>query len=592
MPVLKRTRPRNTILTDFYVFDVETGIRDKEGPGIQWHLNARPESFIFGVIYGRNYCKVIHNLKEFHETLLEPRFKKRKVFAHNATYDLGTLFGNIFHLDPSAIFAGSRFISCTNGNCVFADSLNIYRTSVKKLGEMMGKAKPDLGNESMYSPNGVTAAEINRCIVDCEIVWESLLMIFEDVGNIKITQASLSLSYYLAHHIPHNIEHTEETKYFWDSYYGGRCEAFKLGNTHANVIDVNSMYPDRMKNEKFPNPKFLKYEKGPNKINQKFYINNFIQNILPNYEGLIYGDVVHAPNWFGLLPVKSNGKLLFPCGHISGCWNFNEFRYAQSTGLVELVNIRGVVYGPPMLSPFESYVTTLYAKRFSTKNPLEIYRIKIFMNSLYGKFAQRINEETIYIENIDRQIKVIQDYQAKGLFIKLSLFNQDRLDAFLTVKSVRKIDRSFSIPSFASYITSGARVQLAKKLFELEKNRPVYCDTDSIFYEIDDSRIETGPGLGQWKKENKTVTQIRGLKNYRYIDHDKSPKEIDRIKGVPEKSRMFAPMSFEYENLLNTKEALRRNLPAGVLTKRTKIITGKYDKRKVNADGTTEPITK
>jgi hypothetical protein len=217
MPSLKRSRPRNRILSDFYVFDVETGIRDDKG-GIQWHLNARPESFIFGVIYGRNYCKVIHNLKEFHETLLEPRFKKRKIFAHNATYDLGTLYGNIFHLDPMAIFAGSRFISCTNGVAVFADSLNIYKTSVAKLGAMLGKAKPALGNDTMYSPNGVGPDEINRCIVDCEIVWESLFMIFEDVGNIKITQASLSMSYFLAYHIPLNIDHTPETqKYFWDS---------------------------------------------------------------------------------------------------------------------------------------------------------------------------------------------------------------------------------------------------------------------------------------------------------------------------------------------------------------------------------------
>lgn len=589
MNYLRPLKPRKTLLTDFYVFDVETGLRDKDGPGIQWHLNARPESFIFGVIHGYNYTKVIHDLKEFHETLKEARFRKRKMFAHNATYDLGTLYGNIFHVDPSAIFAGSRFISCTNGVAVFADSMNIYKTSVKSLGKMLGKEKPDLGNEALYSKDGVTASEINRCIVDCEIVWESLYMIFEDVGQIKITQASLSLAYFLTHHLAKTIEHNENTKYFWDSYYGGRTEAFKIGATHASVIDVNSMYPHCMKEERFPNPKSLKVEKSDAR-NMKHFINRFITTILPHYEGVIFATIDHASNWFGLLPVKQGGKLLFPIGQFSGAWNFNEFRYVLSTGLVNITNIRQVVYSPPMHTPFEGYVSELYAKRFATVNPLEIYRIKIFMNSLYGKFAQRIDRETIYIENIQTQYEVVKDYQKKGLLIKIAMFNKDRQDCFLIVKSTRRIDVDFSIPSFASYITSAARVMLLKKLFEMKNNRPVYCDTDSIFYEIDTANIKTGAKLGEWKKENKTVTEIRGLKNYSYIDHEKSEQTIKRIKGVPAKAKETSANKYEYSNLLNTKEALRRNLAAGVLTKRSKVITGKYDKRIVFANGETEPI--
>lgn len=590
MKRLYRLTPKVRILTDFYVFDTETGERFKDG-SIQWHLNGRPESFQFGVIYGHNFSKVIHSVEDFKKELLDPRYKGKKVFAHNAEYDLNTIYGNIYSFDPTAIFNG-KFICATNGNCIFADSSNIFgKIKLAQVGKMLGIEKPGLGDDTLFSPYGIGASEINRCTVDCEIVYEGLIQIFQAAGDIKITQAALSMTYYRRFHQPFNIDYNENTTYFFDSYYGGRTEAFKLGSTFASVIDVNSMYPYAMRTIDFPNPKLFKNEINPN---LKYVLNQ----ILPNYEGLIYATVNHKDEPYGYLPYKScdkqtGKKLLFPVGRFSGCWNFNEIRFAMERGVIEIEKITRVVYAPRMETPFKQFVDVLYAERLQADlkgNEFEKYRVKIFMNSLYGKFAQRIDEESIYLDDINKQYEYIRECQANGSFKKLVMFNKERNDAFLILKSARSFTISYSIPSFASYITSFCRVLLLEKMLELHTRKVVYCDTDSIFFEVNDG-IESDSALGAWKVEDKVITEIHGLKNYKYIDLKKDKtKIIHRIKGIPVKAELVAPNTFEYTNLLKTKESLRRKMEPGVLIKRIKKISGEYTKREVLENGETKPI--
>lgn len=580
MKRLHRLTPKVNQPKDFYVLDTETG--EQEGKWIQWKLKARPEAFQFGVIHGYNYTKIFRNRKTMIQHLqLDPRFKDKYVFAHNMEYDGTVLYDNIYKFDPNAIFNG-RLICFTNGHCRFADSMNIFKTSVATLGELIGTAKTKLGNAKMRSKS-IGKSEINRCVIDCQIVWDALFSIFQQAGDVKITQASLSLIYYRRFHQPMHIDFDEKNvASFWDSYYGGRTEVFKLGPTHASVIDLNSAYPFAMKYCKFPNPKYLKVEKS---ITTDYLINN----LFPHYEGCVYATVKHKKTWIGYLPVKMDNKLCFPTGTFKGCWNFNELKFALDQKAVTIISIKKVVYADRMPSPFESYVDKLYAERMASKNEFEIFRIKIFMNSLYGKFAQRIAEESIYIEDIKKSLPMIRQHQKNGTFKSLQLFNPKRNDAFMVISSKKGQHVSHSIPSFASYITSYVRVIVLKQLLKMKSCRPVYCDTDSIFYEIDRG-FKNSYELGGWKKESKIVYQIDGLKNYHYKDLKKADEMIHRIKGVPKKATLVDTNTFEYYDLMKTKEALRRGLVAGVLTKRKKVITSKYDKRQVFDGGATKPV--
>jgi len=588
------------MLKDFFVFDTETGKENADG-SIQWHLNGRPESFRFGVIYGHNFSKVIYTVNEFIKEFLHPRYKGKIIFAHNAEYDLNTIYGNIYAFDPNAIFNG-KFISASNDNVFFADSTNIFgKIKLLEVGQMLGIKKPGLGNENLFSPKGITASEIIRCLTDCEIVYEGLFSIFTSAGDIKITQASLSMTYFRRSHQPHDIEYNENTTFFFDSYYGGRTEVFKLGLTHSTVIDVNSMYPYMMKSMKFPNPKYLKVEVGAKWGNQKTFIKYFKDQILNAHEGCAYITIEHKKTTFGFLPYKikttnaasDKGKLVFPTGRFSGCWNFPEIRFAMGKGAIEIINIEKIVYSQSMPTPFLTYVDRLYEQRLIAErdgNAFEKYRVKIFMNSLYGKFAQRIDEDCIYIPDLDSCYMEIRELQIAGRVKKLMLFNHIRNDAFLILHSNKGWTCSYSIPSFASYITSGGRVALLEKMLEYENRKIVYCDTDSVFFE-NSVGVENEYNLGGWKMEDKIVTEILGLKNYKYQYIDKLGNLVKKhpIKGIPEKAD-FLDGVYSYENLLKTKEALRRNLKPGVLIKRIKKLKGGYDKREVLSNGETKPI--
>ena len=81
---LFKLRPTVTIQSDFYVFDTETR-----------GLRAKQDAFIFGAIYGHNFVKVLYSVNDFQNEFLEPRYKDKKVFAHNAEYDLFVIYDKI-----------------------------------------------------------------------------------------------------------------------------------------------------------------------------------------------------------------------------------------------------------------------------------------------------------------------------------------------------------------------------------------------------------------------------------------------------------------------------------------------------------------
>jgi hypothetical protein len=569
MKQLHPLKQREKLFTDFYVFDTETR-----------GLRAKSDAFIFGVVFGNEYQKVIHSVKEFQAEFKDKRYYKKKVFAHNAEYDLNVIYDNIYELDKKAIFNG-KFICCSNDNCLFADSLNIYPASVKEIGRISGLEKMEIEKEYITGnvKGKVTKQMINYCIRDCEIVYNALYYIFSLVGSIKITLAGLSLDYFRRHFLKETIEYNEFlNKYFFNSYFGGRTEAFYIGKIQAICFDKNSMYPFAMKYANFPNPKTLRRVAFLN-------VNIFLKKYLKFYEGVAHVKVKHENTYYGFLPYKKDGKLLFPVGTFTGWYNFNELRFALEQKAITIIRVMDVIYSEPILSPFIEYVDTLYNRRKATQNELEKTVLKLLLNSLYGKFAQRIKSEMIYIKDIEKEIGILEEYEKKKMLLRIVPFNAERLDCFIEVKSNKGFLYN-TIPVYSSYITSFARVELLKFLIKYHNEKPVYCDTDSIFF-AGSPNIKDSTELGQWKKENKIVTEIRGLKNYSYISNGLTN---DKIKGVPKNAEKKGENLYSYSTLIKTRESINRNVESGIETKRTKQLTLRYDKRIVHKDGETQPI--
>jgi len=573
MRYLKKVRNKKAlenIKKDFYVFDVETT-----------KLEPMQKNFVFGIIYGYKFRKVIYSVEKFKKEFTNYRYEGKTIFAHNAEFDLLTIFGNLYdNLDNKAIFNG-KFISAKLGKVTFADSLNIYPFSLEKIGEIIGFKKLEnkkIAGEKLQT-NNITPEDLKYCTRDCKVIYTALLGIFENIGVIKITLASLSMYNFRNQYLVDNITFSELTDEFYESYYGGRTEVFKIGKCNAICYDLNQLYSFVMSYIKFPDIRILKKEI---KVDVKY-----LHYCLKHHEGLAKITVEHSESYFGFLPFRDN-KLLFPVGVFTTVANFNEIRFALSKNIIKILECEYIVHAPAMETPFREFILDHYGKRITAQkenNTLDNHIHKYIPHSLYGRWAMRMKYETTYYNEIP--FEIIEELEKTEQFHILKTFSEIRDDCFLITENEKFVNSFFAIPTFSSYITSEARIILLKGLLDNEKQEILYCDTDSIFLQKSfNGRISKN--LGDWKLEEKNIIEIRGLKNYVYKDDNGIVHEA--IKGVSRNAVKTGENTYTSKKYYKTKQALRQNKEAGEAYLSKKTLTGKYDKRIVLPDGNTKPI--
>ena len=221
-----------------------------------------------------------------------------------------------------------------------------------------------------------------------------------------------------------------------------------------------------------------------------------------------------------------------------------------------------------------------------SKNELERTILKLLLNSLYGKFGQRKKYETTYFKKIP--FYIIQKLKQRGEYYELKMFSSEREDCYLITEN-KKLEKSYiSIATIASYITSQARIKLLEGLINNSNKGIGYCDTDSIFLEkYENPNLAISNELGDWKLEDKEVIEVRGLKNYSYIENGLF---YDAIKGVSKNSKKIGDYKFQVTKVVKTKEGLRRNIETGAPITKEKTISNKYDKRTIIKGGQTLPL--
>ena len=333
---------------------------------------------------------------------------------------------------------------------------------------------------------------------------------------------------------------------------------------------------------KFPNPSLLRETKIG------FTVSELLEYI-KKYEGLAFIEVEHFNTYFGYLPVRDK-KLLFPIGTFSGWYNFNELRFALEEKAIIIKKVFKCFFSLGMRSPFEYYIDFLYKQKSEAKNDIDRLTTKLLLNNLYGKFGQRKKFQKIYFRFPPFQ--QIAELSRQGEFFEIQTFGNDREDLFL-IKLNKKLEYSYTaIPSYASYITSEARITLLKYLLLKSKDFNVlYCDTDSIFYEGKiPEKIPISNKIGEFKTENKKITGIYAPKNYTVNGKRK-------IKGVPKYAKLIGydklgSEIWEFQRYVKTHSGLRKikNRKTGENYIDIKIIKNNYDKRIVLKDGSTKPI--
>ena len=211
---------------------------------------------------------------------------------------------------------------------------------------------------------------------------------------------------------------------------------------------------------------------------------------------------------------------------------------------------------------FKDYVEFCYNERLKAKkeeNEAKSQYLKLLLNSLYGKLAEKEFTTTELFEDGDYAInRIIEDETKKIVAHSLVIDRDDENKKFIKLEYIddRKSGKSVGeLVRLASYITAETRCKLSKLSRVLGSKHVYYCDTDSIYTDKCPERDLTPKDLeehfhdkilGKWKVEKVNYNCIfDGAKSY-------TKKNLDYIKGATEKHyRLLIDLLVEDEESKN-----------------------------------------
>ena len=528
--VLKREKSV-AIARHFVFFDTETSQKyDDDGNIIQvfklgwavYHCRS----------YGR-HKEVIEwfsftNISEFWDFVFNHTYERQKlwVIARNIVFDFTVCEGwkhlltagyklKFFHNNGVSVIVS---VVHKRRSIVFLDSMNWFTESLAKTGERIGIPKLSIDFDTC------SFEELsNYCRNDVLIEFENFRLFIRflegnTISRLCYTKASTAMAAYLLRHYHTPIwihNNAEAIKLERESYKGGRCECFRLGdfeNEKYYILDVNSLYPFVMRGRAYP-VKYIsiKHNQSPKDLLVQTQSKSVVAAVSIDTNEPVYA-------------VKM-GRTIFPIGIFDAVLTTPEIQYALYHNHIK--QVYDCVYYE-QADIFTTYVDRLYQLRrdFASAGVKE-YEVlcKYLLNSLYGKFGQKAeNWEKIGIapDEPDREELIFSQSPRKVSRLRYLLGE---------VFELKSYSESFnSFPAIASHVTAYARLYLWSLMQIAGVGNFVYCDTDSLvvneegLYNLSDYMSETE--LGKLKlQEEVSHLILRGLKDY-----DTDTKNV--IKGI------------------------------------------------------------
>ena len=257
-----------------------------------------------------------------------------------------------------------------------------------------------------------------------------------------------------------------------DAYKGGRTEVFKKmfktnGNSKLYYYDINSAHPASMIK---PMPyKYIKTEPF-------------------NNDKLKYDDLVDSNNYLASIKYIGKDKNFIPNilirskGHIIACENSDyayhwgiELKEAIKNGCEITVKSCDMYESKELFSNFSNY---FYNERLKVKktNAAKSQFFKLLLNSLYGKFGQKLFTKRILLNNCNEMYQMLgDDKYLCGLSEIGNKILVEYEEADREKKSIGNLVR------FSSYISACTRCKLSEVMRDIGHEHIYYCDTDSIF---------------------------------------------------------------------------------------------------------------
>lgn len=430
-----------------------------------------------------------------------------------------------------------------NKSIAFLDSMNWFRESLAKTGERIGIPKMEIDFSTC------TQEYLSKyCRNDVLIELENFKLFIKfltgnSIARLCYTIPSTAMAAYLFRHYQNNIwihNNAEAINLERDSYKGGRCECFYIGdlsNEPYYTLDVNSLYPSVMQNNEYP----VKYKELKHKISKKA-----LRDILQDYSVVAK---VHLVTDEAAYAVRRD-RTIFPIGEFEVTLCTPEIKYALSKGHIRRI-IECVVYEQSDI--FTTYVQTMYQLRQDFKSAkVDEYQelCKLLLNTLYGKFGQKA-------ENWEKIGDCPNEPDREEILFTDSVPRIRRLRYLLgqlfELKSYGEAYNSF--PAISAHVTSYARMYLYHLMQVCGEGNFVYCDTDSLIVNgqgLDNlSEYMDENELGKLKHEE-TIHNlvIRGLKDY-------STDSKTVVKGVRKTALQISDGVYKQESWPTFKGTLK-----------------------------------
>ena len=290
-------------------------------------------------------------------------------------------------------------------------------------------------------------------------------------------------------------------------YHGGRVSCFEMGlfRDAVNVYDINSAYPFAMVHG---HPWGTEYTTWA--------------GILPPPKEIEASFIRLEADSLGVFAVTAkDGTLDFPEDKVKREFCVTGWEYLAARDTRRLRNakiIESITFAEK--KNFREYVDHFYGlKRTLDRKSAEYLYAKLFLNSLYGKFAANPDKYRNYWVVPSNEIGLGEDglletpWKFKGGNFEGYIGTENHL-ALVSMKLEETQQRYYNVATAAS-ITGFVRAMLWRGLYSAE--RPFYCDTDSIIAR--NLNADISDELGAWKVEfeGKRIA-IAGKKLYAISD--------------------------------------------------------------------------
>lgn len=486
--------------------------------------------------------RVFYNINSYLDWLFSKEFKGTHVWAHwGGHYDHRFIIAKVTKAgwSWSTIQSGNLLIIIKVRNpagreILFCESARLMPDSVENIGKTVKLPKLDVDRTRIQD---LTKEQVEEyCLRDCDIVLLGLQFLRGTItkvdGDFAYTLASISTRWVRRSKVVNWMkfyEKLEEGGYTYSTkqlesdvfclpaYFGGRVEVFKSGLFKKKLYyyDITSSYPWSMTQDL---PVYFKGFHPP----PKDILEALDHCGISEATVFIPRDTIHLP----ILPIRHEGKLIFPEGHIKGRWTNVELLEMWKRGRDKGVKI--TIHGQARFKKhkfLKPFVDTFYGLRKvakANKDDFQSYAYKILLNSLYGKLVENVERKSILYG--DMVTEAIDKYGP----------NHISSTAIPGVYALESQTRGpFRHVAAGCYVTAYSRMRLLEGMEACQRagGKVYYCDTDSI---VTDKLITdfNGSELGDFKLEDElSEAEFVGPKVYRAITSE--GKHIYKVKGMP-----------------------------------------------------------